>query len=137
MLQIKQQYEASRLELAKAVEARDTLKASLTRQDKLLAALKSSAYLRAIDDKATVAFVPYGNIENAKKGAPVYACKLTMVFCYHVGEVIELLPGEVAGRHPHRDKSMRGQLVEIKLDKDDADAGETEVMFVGGKPFLF
>ncbi len=137
VLQIKQQYEASRLELAKAVEARDTLKASLRRQDKLLAALKSSAYLRAIDDKATVAFVPYGNIENAKKGAPVYACKLTMVFCYHVGEVIELLPGEVSGRHPHRDKSMRGQLVEIKLDHDTADAGETEVMFVGGKPFLF
>jgi hypothetical protein len=137
VLQIKQQYEASRLELAKAVEARDTLKASLTRQDKLLAALKSSAYLRAIDDKATVAFVPYGNIEKARKGAPVYACKLTMVFCYHVGEVIELLPGEVSGRHPHRDKAMRGQLVEIKLDADDADAGETEVVFVGGKPFIF
>ena len=137
VLQIKQQYEASRLELAKAVEARDTLKASLRRQDTLIAALKSSAYLRAIDDKATVAFVPYGNIEKAKKGAPVYACKLTMLFCYHVGEVIELLPGEVSGRHPHRDKSMRGQLVEIKLDQDDADAGETEVMFVGGKPVLF
>lgn len=137
VLQIKQQYEASRLELAKAVEARDTLKASLARQDKLLGALKASAYLRAIDDKATVAFVPYGNIERAKKGAPVYACKLTMVFCYHVGEVIELLPGEVSGRHPHRDKSMRGQLVEIKLDDENADAGETEVVFVGGKPFLF
>ena len=137
VLQIKQQYEASRLELAKAVEARDTLKASLRRQDTLIAALKSSAYLRAIDDKATVAFVPYGNIEKAKKGAPVYACKLTMLFCYHVGEVIELLPGEVSGRHPHRDRSMRGQLVEIKLDQDDADAGETEVMFVGGKPVLF
>lgn len=137
VLQIKQQYEASRLELAKAVEARDTLKASLVRQDKLLGALKASAYLRAIDDKATVAFVPYGNIERAKKGAPVYACKLTMVACYHVGEVIELLPGEVSGRHPHRDKSMRGQLVEIKLDDENADAGETEVVFVGGKPFLF
>lgn len=137
VLQIKQQYEASRLELAKAVEARDTLKASLARQDKVLAALQSSAYLRAIADKATVAFVPYGNVEHAKAGAPVYACKLTMVFCYHVGEVIELLPGEVSGRHPHRDKSLRGQLVEIKLDQENADAGETEVVYVGGKPFLF
>lgn len=137
VLQIKQQYEASRLELAKAVEARDTLKASLARQDRVLAALQSSAYLRAIADKATVAFVPYGNVEHAKAGAPVYACKLTMVFCYHVGEVIELLPGEVSGRHPHRDKSLRGQLVEIKLDPENAEAGETEVLYVGGKPFLF
>jgi hypothetical protein len=136
VLQIKQQYEASRLELAKAVEMRDTLKASLARQDKLLSALKGSAYLRAITDKATVAFVPYGNTDTAKPGAPVYACKLTMVFCYHVGEVIELLPGEVSGRHPHRDKSLRGQFVEIKLDEENADAGKTDVLFVGGKPFL-
>ena len=136
VLQIKQQYEASRLELAKAVEARDTLKASLVRQDKLLAALKGSAYLRAVNDHATVAFLPYDNISRAKKGEPVYACKLTMVFCYHVGEVIELLPGEVSGRHPHRDKSLRGQFVEIKLDEENADAGEGDVLFIGGKPFI-
>ncbi len=136
VLQIKQQYEASRLELAKAVEARDTLKSSLARQDKLLAALQSSSYLRAINDKATVAFVPYGNVDVAKKGASVYACKLTMVFCYHVGEVIELLPGEVSGRHPHRDKSLRGQFVEIKLDDENAVAAEADVLFVGGKPFV-
>lgn len=136
VLQIKQQYEASRLELAKAVEARDTLKSSLARQDKLLAALQSSSYLRAINDKATVAFVPYGNVDVAKKGASVYACKLTMVFCYHVGEVIELLPGEVSGRHPHRDKSLRGQFVEIKLDDENAGAAEADVLFVGGKPFV-
>src|SRR4029077_12688061 len=43
VLQIKQQYEASRLELAKAVEMRNTLKSSLARQDKLIAGLKGSA----------------------------------------------------------------------------------------------
>ena len=136
VLQIKQQYEASRLELAKAIEARDTLKDSLARQDKLLAALRQAAYLRAIDDHATVAFVPYGNLSHARKGAPVYACKLTMVICHHVGDVLEVIPGEVFGRHPHRDKALRGQLVELKLDPEDADAGETEVLFIGGKPFL-
>ncbi|MBL9013277.1 MAG: hypothetical protein JNL83_03820 [Myxococcales bacterium] len=136
VLQIKQQYETSRLELAKAVEARDTLKASLARQDKLLAALKGSAYLRAVNDNATVAFLPYDNVVRAKPGEPVYACKLTMVFCYHVGEVIELLPGEVTGRHPSRDKTLRGQFVEIKLDEENADAGELDVVFIGGKPFI-
>lgn len=137
VLQIRQQYEASRLELAKAIEARDTLKASLARQDALLAALSSSAYLRAIADRATVAFVPYGNASHAKPGAPVYACRLAMVLCSHVGEVVQLLPGEVSGRHPHRDRSLRGQLVEIRLDEENADAGEAEVVFVGGKPLLF
>ncbi|MDB4961987.1 MAG: hypothetical protein JWP01_1986 [Myxococcales bacterium] len=137
VLQIKQQYETSRLELAKAVEMRDSLKSSLARQDKILTSLKGSAYLRAVNDAATVAFVPYGNLADVKKGEPLYACKLTLMFCYHVGEVLEVLPGEVQFRHPHRDKNLRGQLVELKLDDDEADAGMEEHLFVGGKPFLF
>jgi len=135
VLQIKQQYETSRLELAKAIEARDSLKSSLVRQDKIIAALTGSAYLRAINDQATVAFVPYGNLGDVKRGEPLYACKLTLVFCYHVGEVLEVIPGEVQFKHPHRDKNLRGQLVELKLDADDAEAGMQEHLFVGGKPF--
>ncbi|MGE0398821.1 MAG: hypothetical protein AB7T06_19085 [Kofleriaceae bacterium] len=137
VLQIKQQYDTSRLELAKAVETRDSLKASLARQDKVLAGLKGSAYLRAIHDQATVAFVPYGNLADVKAGEPLYACKLTMIFCYHVGEVLAVIPGEVQFRHPHRDKNLRGQLVEVKFDDDDPEAGMEEHLFVGGKPFIF
>ena len=136
VLQIKQQYETSRLELAKAVEQRDSLKTSLARQDKIVQALERSAYLRAIDDQATVAFVPYGNLADVKKGEPLYKCKLTMVICFRVGEVLDVIPGEVQFRHPHRDKNLRGQLVEMKLDDDDADAAMEEHLFVGGKPFL-
>ncbi len=135
VLQIKQQYETSRLELAKAIETRDSLKSSLARQDKILTALRGSAYLRAISDEATVAFVPYGNLGNVKKGEPLYACKLSLVFCYHVGEVLDVIPGEVQFKHPHRDKNLRGQLVELKLDDGDTEAGMEEHLFVGGKPF--
>ena len=137
VLQIKQQYDTSRLELAKAIEQRDSLKASLARQDKVLANLRGSAYLRAIHDQATVAFVPYGNLAGVKAGEPLYKCKLTMIVCFHVGEVLAVVPGEVQFRHPHRDKNLRGQLVEVKFDDDDADAGMEEHLFVGGKPFLF
>lgn len=136
VLQIKQQYETSRLELAKAVENRDSLAASLARQDEILAALEGSAYLRALDDEATVAFVPYGNLAGVEPGAPLYACKLTMIICFEVGKVLEVLPGEVQFRHPHRDKNLRGQLVEIELHGDDADAAMEDHLFVGGKPFL-
>lgn len=137
VLQIKQQYDTSRLELAKAVETRDSLKASLARQDKVLSSLESSAYLRAIHDQATVAFVPYGNLAGVKAGEPLYACKLTMIICYHVGEVLAVIPGEVQFRHPHRDKNLRGQLIEVRFDDDEPEAGMEEHLFVGGKPFIF
>ncbi len=136
VLRIKQEYESSKLDLAKSVEARDTLKAALERQDKILDALKKSAYLRAINDSANVAFVPYANVAKVKKGTGLYACKVGMVLCYHVGEVIEVLPGEVQFKHPHRDKMLRGQMVELKLDKEDADAASDDVLFAGGKPLF-
>lgn len=134
VLKIKQEYEASRLETARAIQNRDMLKAALVREDKLLDALKKSSYLKAIADEAHVAFVPYGNMHNVKKGEPVYGCWLTMVFCGKVGTVIEVLPGEVQFKHPNRDKMMRGQLVEMKLD--EATDATDDVLFVGGRPLL-
>jgi len=136
VLRIKQEYAASRLDLAKSIETRNTLRSSLGRQDKIVTSLKRSAYLRAVADGASVAFVPYGNLSHVDKGTDVYACKLGMVFCYHVGEVLEVLPGEVQFKHPHRDRMLRGQMVEMKLDEDDADAAAGDVLFVGGKPLL-
>ncbi len=137
VLKIKQEYEASRLDLAKSTETRDTLKASLARQDKLLEALQQTAYLRAVTDHATVAMVPYGNLAKIKKGTPLYACRLGMVICRHIGEVLTVLPGEVVFKHPHKDKDMRGQLIELKIDADESEAVEDDVLFAGGKPLLF
>lgn len=137
VLRIKQEYEASRLDLAKAIESRDTLKSALARQNKIVAALQQSAYLRAVREKAQVAFVPYSNISKADKGTSLYACKLGMLFCYHVGEVLEVMPGEVQFKHPQRDRMLRGQMVVLKLDADEADAAADDVLFVGGRPILF
>jgi hypothetical protein len=134
VLKIKQEHDASKLELAKATETRDTLKAALARQDQIVAGIKRSAYLRALDDHATVAFVPYGNLKNAQAHTKLYACKVGMFWCRRVGEVLEVLPGEVLGRHPHRDKTMRGQMVELRLE--DGASATDDVLFVGGKPLL-
>jgi hypothetical protein len=136
VLRIKQEYEASRLDLAKSIEARDTLKASLERQDKIVTSLQGSSYLRAVNDKASVAFVPYSNLSNIEKGTSVYACRVGMVFCRNVGDVLEVLPGEVQFKHPQRDKMLRGQMVELKLDDDDSDAAADDVLFVGGRPLF-
>ncbi|MBA2543915.1 MAG: hypothetical protein H0V17_30005 [Deltaproteobacteria bacterium] len=136
VLRIKQEYAASRLDLAKSIEARNTIKSSLGRQDKIVSSLKKSSYLRAVEDGAAVAFVPFSNLSNADKGTDVYACKVGMVFCYHVGEIIDVLPGEVQFKHPQRDKMLRGQMIEMKLDDDDDDAAAGDVLFVGGKPLF-
>jgi hypothetical protein len=134
VLKIKQDYEASRLETQKAIETRDMLKLALEREEKLLKSLQSSSYLRALSDHAQVAFVPYGNLTKVEKGQGLYACKLGMVICHKVGTVLEVLPGEVQFKHPHKDKQLRGQMVELKLD--DNSAAEDDVLFVGGRPLL-
>lgn len=134
ILKIKQEYETSRLETQRAIANRDMLKAALEREDKLLAQLSQSSYLKAIADQAHVAFVPYSNLDNVKKGEPLYGCWLTMVFCTQVGTVLEVLPGEVQFKHPNRDKVLRGQMVELKLD--DAASATDDVLFVGGRPLL-
>ena len=132
VLKIKRDFEASKLALAKALETRDTLTASLARQDETIHSLEQSTYLRALDDHATVALVPYANLGNAAPGSPLYACKVAMVWCHQVGSVALVLPGEVAIRHPHDDSVVRGQMVELKLT--DLAAAEGEVLFAGGKP---
>lgn len=134
VLRIKQEYEASRLETQRAIENRDMLRAALAREDKLLAALTQSSYLKAMADDAHVAFVPYSNLKNVKKGEPLYGCALTMVFCKKVGTVLEVLPGEVVSKHPNRDKMLRGQMVEIKLESGSS--ATDDVLFVGGRPLL-
>ncbi|HUJ57948.1 MAG TPA: hypothetical protein VLX92_05635 [Kofleriaceae bacterium] len=134
VLKIKQEYETSKLEAQKAAETRDTLQAAVAREDKLLDALEHTSYLKALADHAQVAFVPYENLKSIENGSSLYACKLGMVFCHQVGVVLEVLPGEVLFKHPHRDKMLRGQMVELRLD--DRAAATDDVLFVGGRPLL-
>jgi hypothetical protein len=132
VLKIKRDFDTSTLALARAVETKSVLTASLVRQDEIIAGLTKSGYLRAVNDGATVALVPYGNLDHTKPGTRLYACKLAMVWCHAVGSVVEVLPGEVTFRHPKRNTMMRGQLVELHLD--DVDAGQSDVLFAGGRP---
>ena len=134
VLKIKQEYEASKLEMQKETETRDTLKTALARQDKLLGSLRQASYLRAMNDHAQVAFVPYGNLPKVGKGATLYGCHLGMLFCHQVGTVLEVLPGEVQFKHPQRDQQLRGQMVELQLE--DRTTATDDVLFVGGKPLL-
>jgi len=132
VLKIKRDYDTSKLALAKAVETEKTVTASLGRQEEIIAGINKSGYLRALGDKATVALVPYSNLDAVAPGTSLYECRIAMLWCHEVGTVVEVLPGEVTFKHPRRDTMVRGQMVELKLT--DAAAGEDDVLFAGGRP---
>jgi len=134
VLKIKQEFEASRLETERAIANRDMLKSALAREEKLVASLQNASYVKAMADGAHVAFVPYANLDQVKKGSPLYGCALTMIFCKKVGTVIEVLQGEVTFKHPNRDKQLRGQMIELRLE--EASSATDEVLFVGGRPLF-
>jgi hypothetical protein len=134
VLKIKRDYDNSKLALANFAAQRDAIKAALARQDEIIASLEGSAYVRALTDKATVAFVPYGNLDSVKPGRKMYRCSLGMVWCHDVGVVLAVLPGEVQFKHPHRDKQVRGQMVELRFASGEDAAAQDDVLFIGGKP---
>ena len=131
-LKIARDYQTSKLELARETGERERLKASIERQDKIIAGLNGAGYMRAVAEHATVALVPYANLENVKKGTPLFSCKLSMFWCHEVGKVLDVLPGEVLVKHPHRDDMLRGRMIEMQMT--DGEAAQDEVLFAGRAP---
>ncbi len=106
---------------------------SAARYDKLIAELTGSAYIQATDRRVTVAFVPYENLDNVEEGMPIYSCRWGLVWCRDVGRVGQALKGEVTDTHPQTGSSLRGIMVEIRLE--DEEAAEEQALFVGKRPF--
>ena len=132
VLKIQRDYDASKLQLGKDMADRDRLRTSLARQDKIVDGLRNSAYLKALADHATVALVPYTNLDHVAAGTKLYACKVSMLWCHEVGNVIAVLPGEVQVKNPHRDQTVRGSMIEMQMT--DNAAAQDEVLFAGGAP---
>jgi hypothetical protein len=110
----------------------DSLALRTKDQDGLVARLAASPYLRAVEHKVVIAFVPYQNLGNVKIGTKLYGCAWGLVVCSRVGAVTAVIDGEVTETHPHDDSIQRGVMVEIELSTPAA-AGDT-VLFAGSKP---
>jgi hypothetical protein len=115
-------------------EKQKDLDVRLGEQDKLIAQLAASPYIRTMEDKRAVGFVPYQNLSNVRVGVSLYACDWGLIKCHTVGKVVSILEGEVQDVHPHDDSVQRGVMVEIDLS-DDPDAAQDNVLFAGSKPF--
>jgi hypothetical protein len=112
----------------------DSLKLRIKDQDAVVGRLAQSPYLKAIENKVTLAFVANQNLKNIKIGTPLYGCAWGLVWCRKVGTVKAVLDGEVQDIHPHDESVQRGLMLEI--DVSDWGASET-VLFAGSKPLWF
>jgi hypothetical protein len=103
-------------------------------QEAVVNRLAQSPYLKAIENKVTLAFVANQNLRNIKLGTPLYGCFWGLVWCHKVGTVKAVLDGEVQDIHPHDESIQRGLMLEI--DVTEWGASET-VLFAGSKPLWF
>jgi hypothetical protein len=127
----KENMSGRRVPLGQRVES---LKLRIKDQDAVVGRLVQSPYLKAIENKVTLAFVPNQNLKNVKLGTPLYGCAWGLVWCKKVGTVKAVLDGEVQDIHPHDESIQRGLMLEV--DVTDWGASET-VLFAGGKPLWF
>jgi hypothetical protein len=104
-------------------------------EDALVHRLEQSPYLRAVNGKVVLAFVPYQNLSNIKPQTKLYACRWGLVWCHVVGRVKATIDGEVQDIHPHDESIQRGIMVEVDLTTPSAE-GEN-VLFAGSKPLWF
>lgn len=109
------------------------LDVAIKRYDTLIAQIQASAYIHAVDSQVAVAFVPYENLDNVEEGMSVYACRWGLVWCREVGTIGPQLKGEVTDNHPQTGNSLRGLMIEMRLD--DREAAEERALFVGKRPF--
>jgi hypothetical protein len=138
---VRRELEKTKLEKDNAIGKRvphgqrvESLNLRIKDQDAVVGRLAQSPYLKAIENKVTLAFVANQNLKNVKLGSPLYGCAWGLVWCRKVGTVKAVLDGEVQDIHPHDESIQRGLMVEV--DVTEWGASET-VLFAGSKPLWF
>jgi hypothetical protein len=115
------------------LEARlQSLALRMKEQEAVVHRLEQSPYLRAVNGKVVLAFVPYSNLRHIKAGTKLYGCSWGLVVCSRVGKIKATIDGEVQDIHPHDQSVQRGVMVEIELSTPSAEGNS--VLFAGGKP---
>jgi hypothetical protein len=142
VLEAKRQLNTSQSDEASAKDLVDALNQELimtddaiARQDRLLLNIHNIPYLKAVEQKLTIGFVPYSNSAKSSPGTPIFGCSLGIIFCRKVGQVAEVLDGEVSDKHPFFNKDMRGSFVRVNFK--DTKWDRTQVLFLGRAPLFF
>lgn len=142
-LKIRAEYDRSVAAAARAQDELDATTRSVARLDEtiraeegILETMKRSAYhgITGQTGKAVFAFVPYDNASSVKEGAPVYACRVGIVWCRRVGKLGKAAEGEVVQKHPLLHQDLRGMFVRMEIT--DSAAAENSVLHLGRAPLL-
>jgi hypothetical protein len=131
--------EAAQLDVAINV-AQKELQEDTRQIDRLRQAIttaKQSPYYLIASGGQTLyfAFVPYDNTASAAAGSAVYDCYLNMILCRKVGEVKQIFTGEQQAIHPIFKTQIRGFLIQMNLNGNEA--AKSRTVFLGRKPLLF
>jgi len=136
---VRREVDSVKLDKANQLGRRAPLEAQLAslalrikEQEQVVHRLEQSPYLRAVNGKVVLAFVPYSNLRHIKVGTKLYGCSWGLVMCSRVGKVKTTIDGEVQDIHPHDQSVQRGVMVEIELSTPSAEGNA--VLFAGGKP---
>jgi hypothetical protein len=142
-LRLRQDFMRGALDVARAqderkayLDAQATMDRVVARYDDLLKVLSDSPLLKALTGKITIAFVPYQNLSSVHTGSAVLACRVRMFGCRRVGQVSQILSGEVSVHSPIDSKNERGLMLELSLE-DGGHAAQAQVLFLNHAPLLF
>lgn len=122
------------MELKLAQKEIDSDSAQIQQINQATTTASGTPYFRSTLESSTInlAFVPYDNQKSVSIGAPVYDCYLNFFACRYVGTVRYIFPNEEKLQNPIFKSDMRGFLVQ--LDLDDQNAVRSKTLFVGNKP---
>ena len=142
-LRLRQDFMRGALDVARSqdeikayTDALKTTDRSIARYSELLRVLSEAPLLKALSGSITIAFVPYENLTSVHSGSAVYSCRVGMFGCHKVGQVNQILSGEVSVHSPVDSKSERGLMLELALQGAEL-AGQDQVLFLNHAPLFF
>lgn len=124
------------IDVQTAIDTVVAIDTNLSELERVLDTAKQAPQYRALRETVYVLFAPYTSIDDMKIGDPVYSCYLMYVGCYKVGTVKKLYESEEYAHHPFLKTDLKGRLVNVEYDKNEMDANESQILFVGRKPLL-
>jgi len=121
-------------EVAAATKSVAMLDTTIRAEEAILETMRRSPYHELPGGRGVLAFVPYENAGAATEGAPVYACRVGIVWCRKVGSLARPAEGEVVQKHPLLHQDLRG--IFVRMNVDEWAAAESAVLHVGRRPLF-
>lgn len=123
-----------KLQLITSEQNVEIVRKAMAADNRILQIAMTSPYYAALWAPTPVLFIPYDNLDNVKKDAPIYDCWLQILFCSKVGTLGEVFEAEEYAKHPLFKTDLKGRFASMILT--DKTAANSQVLFIGSKPLL-